>query len=73
MENWRVVLTKGTTPLKAILDNEMKRMILSNKTHSIHDRRFLKPIAPKNTRLNLLMNYLLCYFWKYPNDQVPGV
>ena len=50
------------TPLKAILDNEMKRMILSNKTHSIYDRRFLKPIAAKNTRLNLPMNHMLRYF-----------
>jgi glutamate/aspartate transport system substrate-binding protein len=50
----------------------MKRLIVSKEAYAIYDRWFLKPIPPRNTPLNLPMNYLLRDFWKYPTDQVPG-
>ena len=66
------MIPKGDPEYKAILDNEMKRMIVSKEAQAIYDRWFMKPIPPKNTALNLPMNYLLRDFWKYPTDQVPG-
>ena len=73
VEPLAIMLPKGDPEFKAILDNEMKRLIVTKEAHVIYDRWFLKPIPPKNTALNLPMNYLLRDFWKYPTDQVPGV
>ena len=72
VEPLAIMLPKGDPEFKAIMDNEMKRMIVSKEAQAIYDRWFMKPIAPKNTSLNLPMNYLLRDFWKYPTDQVPG-
>ena len=73
VEPLAIMLPKGDPEFKAILDNEMKRMILSKEAQAIYDRWFTKPIPPKNRSLNLPMNYLLRDFWKYPTDQVPGI
>ncbi len=72
VEPLAIMLPKGDPEFKAILDTEMKRMIVSREAQSIYDRWFMKSIPPKNTPLNLPMNYLLRDFWKYPTDQVPG-
>lgn len=72
VEPLAIMLPKGDPEFKAILDNEMKRMIVSHEAHAIYERWFLKPIPPRNTPLNLPMNYLLRDFWKYPTDQVPA-
>jgi glutamate/aspartate transport system substrate-binding protein len=71
IEPLSIVLPKGDAEFKAIVDEEMKRLIASHEAHGIYERWFLKPIPPKNTALNLPMNYLLRDFWKYPSDQVP--
>lgn len=72
VEPLAIMLPKGDPELKAILDHEMKRLIVSREAHAIYEQWFLKPIPPRNTPLNLPMNYLLRDFWKYPTDQVPG-
>jgi len=72
IEPLAIMLPKNDPELKAILDQEMKRLIVSREAYAIYDRWFLKPIPPRNTPLNLPMNYLLRDFWKYPTDQVPG-
>ena len=71
VEPLSIVLPKNDPELKAIVDEEMKRLIASHEAHAIYERWFMKPIPPKNTALNLPMNYLLKDFWKYPSDQVP--
>ena len=71
IEPLSIVLPKNDPELKAIVDEEMKRLIASHEAHAIYERWFMKPIPPKNTALNLPMNYLLKDFWKYPSDQVP--
>lgn len=73
VEPLAIMLTKNDPELKAILDNEMKRLIVSREAHAIYERWFMQPIPPRNAPLNLPMNYLLRDFWKYPTDQVPGV
>ena len=72
IEPLAIMISKNDPELKAILDQEMKRLIVSKEANAIYDRWFLKPIPPRNTPLNLPMNYLLRDFWKYPTDQVPG-
>jgi glutamate/aspartate transport system substrate-binding protein len=71
IEPLAIMLPKNDPELKAIVDEEMKRLILSHEAQSIYEHWFLKPIPPKNTSLNLPMNYLLRDFWKFPSDQVP--
>jgi len=71
IEPLAIMLPKGDPEFKKIVDDEMKRMITSREAHAIYERWFSKPIPPKNTALNLPMNYLLKDFWKYPTDQVP--
>ncbi len=73
IEPLAMMLSKNDPEFKSILDQEMKRLIVSKEAHAIYDNWFLKPIPPRNTSLNLPMNYLLRDFWKYPTDQVPGV
>ncbi|MES2584632.1 MAG: amino acid ABC transporter substrate-binding protein [Pseudomonadota bacterium] len=72
VEPLAIMLPKGDPEFKLILDNEMKRLIVTKEAYAIYDRWFLKAIPPRNTPLNLPMNYLLRDFWKYPTDQVPG-
>ena len=48
----------------------MKRLIYSREIYPIYDRWFLTQIPPRNTALNLPMNYLLKDFWKFPTDVV---
>jgi glutamate/aspartate transport system substrate-binding protein len=71
IEPLAIMLPKNDPELKAIVDEEMKHLIASHEAQAIYERWFLKPIPPKNTALNLPMNYLLKDFWKFPSDQVP--
>lgn len=71
IEPLAIVLPKNDPELKTIVDDEMKRLIASHEAQALYERWFMKPIPPKNTALNLPMNYLLKDFWKYPSDQVP--
>jgi len=72
IEPLAIMLPKDDPAFKRIVDDEMKRLIATREAHAIYERWFLKPIPPKNTALNLPMNYLLKDFWKYPTDEVPG-
>jgi ABC-type amino acid transport substrate-binding protein len=71
IEPLAIMLPKNDPELKKMVDDEMKRLINSREAHALYDKWFHKPIPPKNTALNLPMNYLLKDFWKYPTDQVP--
>lgn len=71
IEALAIALPKNDPEFKAIVDDEMKRLISSREAHAVYERWFMKPIPPKNTSLKLPMNYLLKDFWKYPSDQVP--
>jgi glutamate/aspartate transport system substrate-binding protein len=71
IEPLSIVLPKNDPAFKAVVDEEMKRLVTSQEAQAIYERWFIKPIPPKNTALNLPMNYLLKDFWKYPSDQVP--
>ncbi len=71
IEPLAIMLPKDDPTFKRIVDEEMKRMIRSREAHALYEKWFEKPIPPKNTSLNLPMNYLLRDFWKYPTDVVP--
>lgn len=67
-----IMLPKGDTEFKKLVDDEMRRLIVSKEIYPIYDKWFLNPIPPRNTALNLPVSYLLRDFWKYPTDQVPN-
>ena len=71
IEPLSIMLPKDDAAFKRVVDDEMKRLIATHEAHAIYERWFMRPIPPKNTALNLPMNYLLKDFWKYPTDQVP--
>ena len=71
IEPLSIMLPKDDPAFKRIVDDEMKRLIATREAHALYERWFMRPIPPKNTSLNLPMNYLLKDFWKYPTDQVP--
>jgi glutamate/aspartate transport system substrate-binding protein len=66
-----IMLPKDDPKFKKMIDDEMRRLILSREIHTIYDKWFLQPIEPSNKALNLPISYLLKDFWKYPNDFVP--
>jgi glutamate/aspartate transport system substrate-binding protein len=67
-----IMLSKDDPEFKRVIDEEMKRLINSREAYKVYERWFMQPIPPKNTSLNLPMNYLLKDFWKYPTDLVPN-
>ncbi len=71
IEPLAIMMSKQDPEFKAVVDDEMRRLILGHEAQAIYDRWFLRPIPPRNTALNLPANYLLKDFWKYPTDQVP--
>jgi glutamate/aspartate transport system substrate-binding protein len=72
IEPLAIMLSKDDPDFKRIVDDEMKRLINSREAYKLYDRWFTQPIPPRNTALNLPMNYLLKDFWKYPTDLVPN-
>jgi ABC-type amino acid transport substrate-binding protein len=72
IEPLAIMLSKDDPEFKRVVDDEMKRLINSREAHKLYERWFMQPIPPKNTSLNLPMNYLLKDFWKYPTDLVPN-
>ena len=71
IEPLAIMLSKDDPEFKRLVDDEMKRLIRSREAHALYERWFLKPIAPRDTALDLPMSYLLKDFWKYPSDHVP--
>lgn len=66
-----IMLSRNDPEFKKLVDDEMRRLIVSREIYAIYDKWFSKPIPPGNTPLNLPVSYLLRDFWKYPTDQVP--
>ena len=72
VEALAIMLSKDDPEFKQIVDDEMKRLVVSREANSLYDRWFTQPIPPKNAPLNIPMTYLLKDLWKYPTDWGPG-
>lgn len=66
-----IMLPRDDAPFKKLVDEEMRRLIVSREIYPIYDKWFAQPIPPANTALNMPVSYLLKDFWKYPSDKVP--
>lgn len=71
IEPLAIMLPKNDAAFKKIVDDEMRRLILSRESHALHDRWLMQPIPPRNVSLNMPMNFLTRDFWKFPTDSVP--
>jgi len=72
VEALAIMLSKDDPEFKQIVDDEMKRLVVSREAYALYDRWFTQPIPPKNAPLNIPMTYLLKDLWKYPTDWGPG-
>jgi glutamate/aspartate transport system substrate-binding protein len=72
VEALSIMLSRDDAEFKQIVDDEMKRLVVSREANALYERWFTAPIPPKNTPLNIPMNYLLKDLWKYPTDWGPG-
>ena len=72
VEPYGIMLRREDPAFKKVVDNAMIQTYKSGAINGIYEKWFQKPIPPKNTALNMPMNYLLKDFWKYPTDQVPN-
>ena len=72
VEALSIMLSKDDAEFKQIVDEEMKRLVVSREASALYERWFSTPIPPKNAPLNIPMNYLLKDLWKYPTDWGPG-
>lgn len=66
-----IMLPKNDPDFKKLVDDEMRRLIVSREIYPIYDKWFMSAIPPKNTLLKMPVSYLLRDFWKYPTDKVP--
>jgi ABC-type amino acid transport substrate-binding protein len=66
-----IMLPKNDPEFKKLVDDEMRRLILSKEIQPIYDKWFIQAIPPNDKPLNLPVSYLLKDFWKYPSDFVP--
>ena len=66
-----IMLPKNDPEFKKLVDEEVRRLIVSREIYPLYDKWFTKAIPPRNTALNLPVSYLLRDFWKYPTDVVP--
>jgi ABC-type amino acid transport substrate-binding protein len=71
IEPLAIMLSKDDPEFKAIVDDEMKRLITSHEADALYEKWFMRPIPPKNVAMNLPMNYLIRDLWKYPSADMP--
>lgn len=64
-----IMLPKGDTAFKQLIDAEMKRIISSREIYPIYDKWFMRPIPP-GLKLNLPMNHLTRDNFRFPSSEV---
>ena len=70
IEPYAIMLPKGDTAFKRVVDAEMRRIILSGEIHAMYRKWFEQPIPPKGINLNLPMPFMLKDSFKFPSDKV---
>lgn len=70
IEPYAIMLPKGETAFKALIDSEMRKLIADGTLQQLYTRWFLQPIPPKGINMQLPMPALLRDSLKYPSDKV---
>jgi glutamate/aspartate transport system substrate-binding protein len=66
-----VMLSRNDPEAKKVLDDEMRRLILSGEIYRLYDKWFLQPIPSVTAPINMPTSFLLRAFWRFPTDFVP--
>lgn len=66
-----IMLNKNDPAFKKLVDEEMRRLVISKEINTVYRKWFTEPIPPKQISLNMPVSYLLKDSWKYPTDIVP--
>ena len=70
IEPYAVMLPRGDTAFKKLIDDEMRRLIADGTVQTLYDKWFLQPIPPKGINLQLPMSQLLRGSLRFPSDKV---
>lgn len=70
IEPYAIMLPKGDTAFKRVVDTEIRRIILSGEINAMYRKWFEQPIPPKGINLNLPMPFMLKDSFKFPSDKV---
>lgn len=70
VEPYAMMLPKGDAAFKKVVDDEMRRIILSGEITGLYNKWFQTPIPPKGINLDLPMPFMLKESFKYPSDKV---
>ena len=73
MEPYAIMLPKGDGAFKKLVDQEVRRVILSGEINALYAKWFQQPIPPKGINLSLPMSYLLKDSFKFPSDKVGDI
>jgi len=73
MEPYAIMLPKGEPAFKKLVDQEVRRIILSGEINGLYTKWFQQPIPPKGINLSLPMPYLLKDSFKFPSDKVGDI
>ena len=71
IEPYAIAFERGNPELKAVVDAELRRLILTRELHRLYDKWFTSPIPPQGLNLHMRMPHLLVDSLKYPSDFVP--
>lgn len=70
MEPYSMMIHKDDKAFKDLVDREISRLMTDGEISKLYDKWFKKPVPPKNTVLNMPMNYLLRDTIRFPTDKV---
>lgn len=73
MEPYAIMLPKGDAAFKKLVDQEVRRVILSGEINGLYAKWFQQAIPPKGINLSLPMPYLLKDSFKFPSDKVGDI
>ena len=65
-----MMIHKDDRAFKDLVDREISHLMTDGEINKLYDKWFKKPIPPKNTVLNMPMNYLLRDTIRFPTDKV---
>jgi glutamate/aspartate transport system substrate-binding protein len=71
VEALSIAFARDDAPFKALVDNEMTRLITTGETASLYRKWFEQPIPPKGINLHWPMGNLLRNTFRFPSDWAP--
>lgn len=70
IEPYAIMLPKGESRFKALIDREMQRIVLSGEIVAIYKKWFESPVPPTGVNLELRMPYALRNSFLFPTSRV---